>query len=189
MTWSHFIRGHERTRATTVGVAGSLAQTIVESTNVLLERLRAEGFGWQDPTRAGADECLLECMIFEWFLRDVEIEHGFGGKAESIRRALAGRILVELQRSGLSPASCHDFTERYLDRFVEYREALGASLSLQPLGSAVWRRISGGSRPSERMTMLLALRATAELASLRGLAAAYRVVAVAPSPRPPGLGS
>lgn len=189
MAWSDFIRGRERTRTTTVGVAGSLAQAIVESTNVLLERLRAEGFGWQDPTRAGADECLLECTIFEWFLRDVEIELGFGGKAESIRRALAGRVLVELQRSGVSLATFHDFTERYLHRFVEYREALGASTSLQPLGSAVWRRISGGSRSSERMTMLLALRATAELASLRGLAAAYRVVAMAPSPRPPGVRS
>jgi len=188
VAWSDFIRRRGRTRTTTLGVAGSLAQAIVESTNVLLERLRAEGFGWQDQTRAGGDEYLLECTIFEWFLRDVEIERGFGGKAESIRRDLAGRVLVELQRSGLSLASFHDFTERYRDRFVEYREALGASSSLQPLGSAVWQRISGG-KPSERMTMLLAMRATAELASLRGLAAIYRVVAMAPSPRLPGVRS
>jgi len=189
VAWSDFIRRRERTRTTTVGVAGPLAQAIVESTNVLLDRLRAEGFGWQDPTRAGGDECLLECTIFEWFLRDVEIGLGFGAKAESIRRALAGRVLVELQRSGLSLASFHDFTGRYRDRFIEYQEALGASSSLQPLGSAVWRRISGGGEPSERMTMLLAMRATAELASLRGLAAAYRVVAMAPSPRLPGVDS
>ncbi|MGH7365623.1 MAG: hypothetical protein ACREK9_04365 [Candidatus Rokuibacteriota bacterium] len=153
-------------KTTVVGVAASLAEAIVQSTNLLQIRLRDEGFAWTDPARAGTDECLLECTIFEWFLRDVVESAGFGSKTEAIRQALAGRLLIDLQRSGLSAACLEGFDRRYRERFREYAEALDVSSSLQPLGVLAWRRISGGHSPSERMTMLFAIRARAELAGL-----------------------
>jgi hypothetical protein len=163
-------------------VAASLVQSIVESTNALLERLAAEGFAWKDAARAQSDDCLLECTLFEWFLRDVQLMSGFGTSAPAVRQAVAGRLLIDLQRSGVSPTCFHDFEERRRDRFDEYAEALAASSSLQPLGAAVWRRISASREPSERMTMLLAVRASAELARLRGPASSYGVVSTLPSP-------
>ena len=183
MGWTDLLgRRSPRTRTTLVGVAASLAQSIVESTNALLERLEAEGFGRADPARARSDECLLECTFFEWFLRDVQVTRDFGGSAAAIRHALAGRLIIDLERSGVRPACLHDFDERCRARFGEYGDALAVSSSLQPLGAAVWTRISGGREPSERMTMLLALRASAELARLRGLASRYRIVAALPAP-------
>ena len=163
-------------------MAASLVQSIVESTNALLERLDAEGFGRSDPARAQSDDCLLECALFEWFLRDIETTREFGGSTAAVRQALAGRLVIDLERSGVRPSSLHDFDERCRSRFAEYAAALAVSSSLQPLGAAVWRRISGVREPSERMTMLLAVRAAAELARLRGLAASYRIVTVLPSP-------
>ena len=183
MGWTDLLRRRSpRTRTTLVGVAASLAQSIVESTNALIDRLEAEGFGRADPARARSDECLLECMLFEWFLRDIEVTRDFGGSTRAIREALAGRLLIDLERSGVPPSCLHDFDERCRARFAEYIAALGVSTSLQPLGAAVWTRISGGREPSERMTMLLAVRASAELARLRGLAARYRIVAALPLP-------
>ena len=183
MGWTDFLRRRSaRTRTTLVGVAASLAQSIVESTNALLERLEAEGFGRADPARAGSDECLLECTLFEWFLRDVEVTRDFGGSVAAIREALAGRLMIDLERSGVPPSCLHDFDERCRARRAEYAAALAVSSSLQPLGAAVWTRISGGREPSERMTMLLARRASAELARLRELAARYRIVAALPRP-------
>lgn len=167
MGWSHLIRPrHPDPKATAEGVAASLAEAIVQSTNLLQIRIGAEGFAWTDPVRAGSDECLLECTIFEWFLRDVVVSAGSGSRTEAVRRALAGRLLIDLQRSGLSAACLDDFDRRHRERFREYTEALGISSSLQPLGALAWRRISGGDQPSERMTMLLSIRATAELAQL-----------------------
>ena len=184
MGWTDLLRRRSpRTRTTLVGVAASLAQSIVESTNVLLERLDAEGFGRADPARARSNECLLECTLFEWFLRDVEVTRDLGGSSGAIRHALAGRLMIDLERSGVPPSSLHDFDERCRARFAEYTGALAVSSSLQPLGAAVWTRISGVREPSERMTMLLAVRASAELARLRGLAARYRIVAALPVPR------
>jgi hypothetical protein len=165
-----------------MAAAASLVQSIVESTNALLERLVGEGFAWKHAARAQSDDCLLECTLFEWFLRDIELMRGFGTSASAVRQAVAGRLLIDLQRSGVSPACFHDFEERRRDRFDEYAEALAVSSSLQPLGAAVWRRISGSREPSERMTMLLAVRASAELARLRGLASSYRAVSTLPSP-------
>jgi hypothetical protein len=98
---------------------------------------------------------------------------------------LAGRVLIDLQRSGVTAACLEGFDGRCRERFAEYTVSLGISSSLQPLGALAWRRISGSDEPSERMTMLLALRASAELAGLRGLAENYRVVERAPSPSPP----
>ena len=188
MGWSDLIRRRgPRVRTTIAGVAATLAEAIVESTNVLQARLGAEGFAWTDPGRANTDECLLECAIFEWFLRDIAMSYGFGRQTEAIRHALAGRVLIDLQRSGVSTACLEGFDGRCRERFAEYTFGLGISASLQPLGALAWRRISGKKEPSERMTMLLALRASAELAALRGLSKSYRVVELAPSPpSPPG---
>lgn len=171
MGWSDLIRRRNpRVKATAVGVAASFAEAIVESTNVLQRLLAAESFAWTDPTWADADECLLECTMFEWFLRDFVVMDGFGSRAEAIHQALAGRVLVDLQRSGLSVESLEGFDRRHRERFAEYADALEVSSSLQPLGALAWRRISGKDEPIERMTMLLAIRASAELASLRRLA-------------------
>ena len=186
MGWTDLLRRRSpRTRTTPVGVAASLAQSIVESTNALLERLEAEGFSRADPVRARSDECLLECTLFEWFLRDVEVTREFGGSTAAVREALAGRLVIDLERSGVTPSCLRDFDERCRNRSAEYAAALALSSSLQPLGAAVWTRISGGREPSERMTMLVAVRASAELARLKGLGARYRIVGTLPSPPPP----
>ena len=188
MGWSDLIRRrHPRVKTTPVGVAAALAEAIVESTNVLQSRLAEEGFAWTDPARANMDECLLECAMFEWFLRDVAMSYGFGSQTEAIRRALAGRVLIDLQRSGVSSACLGGFDGRCRERFAEYAEALGASASLQPLGDRAWRRISGREEPSERMTMLLAMRASGELVALRGMAGNYRLVELQAVP-PPVIG-
>lgn len=185
MSWSDLIRRRDgRVRTTAEGVAAALAQGIVEGTNVLQIRLGDEGFGWTDPARAGADECLLECTIFEWFLRDIAMSAGFGSRTDAIRRALVGRVLIDLQRSGVSPSRLDGFDERRRARFSEYTLGLGLSVSLQPLGALAWRRISGTEEPNDRMTMLLARRASAQLAALRDVAKSYRIVDVAPSPAP-----
>ena len=188
MGWSDLIwRRDPRIKTTVVGVAASLAEAIVESTNLLQVRLGHEGFAWTDPARADTEECLLECTIFEWFLRDIVVLGGFGSQAEAIRRALAGRVLIDLQRSGLSTACLEDFDRRCRERFAEYSVALDVSSSLQPLGALAWRRISGREEPSERMTMLLAMRALGELVALRGLARNYRLVELQASPPVAGL--
>ncbi len=99
MGWSDLLRRrHPRAKTTAVGVAASLAEAIVESTNVLQDRLGSEGFGWTNRARADTDECLLECTIFEWFLRDISMSYGFGSQTGAIRRALGGRVLIDLQR-------------------------------------------------------------------------------------------
>jgi hypothetical protein len=185
MGWSDLIRRWSaRTKASVVGVAAALAEAVVQSTNLLLTRLASEGFGWTDPARAAADECLLECTLFEWFLRDLAVLDGFGDRAGAVRHALAGRLLIDLQRSGLSVACLEDFERRYGERFAEYATALELSSSLQPLGALAWRRISGKDEPSERMTMLLATRAHAELAGLRDVAQKYAIVERSRPPLP-----
>ena len=185
MGWSDLLRRrHPRVRITAVTVAASLAEAIVESTNLLQVRLGNEGFRWTNPTRADTDECLLECTIFEWFLRDIVVSREFARETGAIRRALAGRVLIDLQRSGLSTACLDGFEGRHRARFAEYTVSLGISSSLQPLGAPAWRRISGSDEPSERMTMLLARRASAELAGLRGLAKSYAFAELPESPPP-----
>jgi hypothetical protein len=185
MGWSDFIRRRSvRTKTSAVGVAASLAEAIIQSTNLLRTRLAAEGFGWTDPARAAADECLLECTLFEWFLRDLVVLDGFGSQAGTVRQALGGRLLIDLQRSGLSVACLAGFDGRCRERFAEYGAALELSSSLQPLGALAWRRISGKDEPSERMTMLLANRANAELAGLRDVAQKYAIVERSGSPLP-----
>jgi hypothetical protein len=163
-------------------VAAALAEAIVVSTNALQSRLAAEGFAWTNRARADTDECLIECTIFEWFLLDMAVSAGFGKRAEAVRRALAGRVLVDVQRSGVSTALLGSFDRRSHERFAEYAEALDVSSSLQPLGVAAWRHISGHNEASERMTMLLAIRARAELLRLRDFARGYHIVELPRSP-------
>jgi hypothetical protein len=169
--WSDFVRRRSpRVKRTALEVAAALVETIVLNTNALQARLGAEGFVWTDPDRTATDECLLECVLFEWFLVDVAMSAEFGSRAEAVRRALPGRLLVDLQRSGLAAAALEGLHGRCGERFAEYAEALEISASLQPLGALAWRRISGRDEPSERMTMLLAIRASAELMLLRDAA-------------------
>ncbi len=182
MGWSDLLRRrHPRAKTTAVGVAASLAEAIVESTNVLQDRLGSEGFGWTNRARADTDECLLECTIFEWFLRDISMSYGFGSQTGAIRRALGGRVLIDLQRSGIGVACLDGFEGRQRERFAEYTVSLGISSSLQPLGALAWRRIAGSDEPSERMTMFLAMRATAELRALRGLGKRYILISASRS--------
>jgi hypothetical protein len=88
---------------------------------------------------------------------------------------LGGCLLIDLQRSGLSPASLKGFDQVNHERFVEYQEALKASPSLQALGHRAWLGIPGTGEPSERVTMLLAIRARAERGKLRGIEREYIV--------------
>ena len=168
MGWSDLLRRrHPRVKTAAVDVAAALAEAIIESTNVLQDRLGSEGFEWTNRARADTDECLLECTIFEWFVRDIAMSYGFGSQIGAIRQALRGRVLIDLQRSGVAAACLDGFERRQRERFTEYTVSLGISSSLQPLGALAWRRISGSDEPSERMTMLLARRASAELAGFR----------------------
>ena len=178
-------RRGSRVKLTAMGVAATIAEGIVEGTNVLLTRLAEQGFAWTHPARTSADECLLECVLFEWFLRDLAMSYGSEGTTKAIRAALAGRVLVDLQRSGLSAGCLGDFDRRHRERFAEYTFSAGLGASLQPLGALAWQRISGNDQPSERMTMLLAIRASAELARLRGFTEGYRIVAREQAPPPP----
>lgn len=178
MEWSrHLWRRSRRIKTTAVGVAAALCEAIIESTNALQARLRDEGLTGREPERFSGDECLLECTLFEWFLRDVVIPPEFGPHAGAIRQALAGRVLVDLQRSGLCLDRLADFDRRWPERFAEYTKAVAAAESLQALGAIAWSRISGNADySSERGTMFLARRATGELAGLAGLGAGYAVV-------------
>jgi hypothetical protein len=171
LAWSDLIRRSGRAKTPAPRVAAALAESIIRSTNLLQGRLAEEGFAWTHPVRAGTDECLLECTIFVWFLRDLAISDRSRDQAAAVRRALAGRLLIDLQRSGLSPASLLDFDRRYDERCREYTEAVEVGSSLQALGALAWRRISGSDEPSERMTMLLSIRAGAELADRRAVSA------------------
>jgi hypothetical protein len=183
VAWFHSTwRGRSRVKATAADVAVTIAAAIVEGTNVLLARLAEQGFAWTHPARTGGEECLVECVLFEWFLRDLAMSYSSRDGTKAIREALAGRVLVDLQRSGLSSGSLGDFNRRHRERFAEYTFSVGLGASLQPLGALAWRRISGSDQPSERMTMLLAIRASGELARLRGLTDGYHIVARAQSP-------
>jgi hypothetical protein len=105
----------------------------------------------------------------------------FGGRADDIRKALAGRVLIELCRGGLEMDSLADFDGRWGARFGEYAAATAAGESLQPLGSVACIRIFGRAGASERGIMLLARQARARLASLRGLRKTYAVVQMSPA--------
>ena len=177
MNWdSQASRDGRHIRATPTRIAASLAEGIIQGTNVLRARLQEQGFPSRDPKRFYAEGCVLECVLFEWFLRDLVVSAEFGRHRDAIRQALGSRLRVDLERSGLAPTALMEFVELHPARFVEYGEAFEATSSLQALGAAAWLRIVGGPEPSDRMTMLLAVRATASLRALQGLARRYAVI-------------
>lgn len=178
MTWfDRLVRGRRpRVRASTVDVAARVTEGIVDSTNLLRSRLEEEGVARGIPERFSSEDCLLECTLFEWFLYDAVIELEFGRHAGAVRDAVAGRVLIDLFRSGLGPGDLADFDGRRSVRFDEYRLVAAAGESLQALGSLACLRILGRTNVSERGTMFLARRARARIAALRGLGKAVSVV-------------
>jgi hypothetical protein len=169
-------RGGGHVRATPTGIAASLAEGIIQGTNLLRARLEEQEFPSSDPKRFESESCVLECVLFEWFLRDLVISAEFGRHRSAIRKALAGRLRIDLERSGLSPTCLMHFDRLHSQRFQEYSEAFEATSSLQELGAVAWLRIVGSREPSDRMTMLLAVRATAKLRALQGLGKRYTVI-------------
>jgi hypothetical protein len=169
-------REDQRVKATPRRVAASLSEGIIRGTNLLRVRLLEQASSRADRKRFESEACILECLLFEWFLRDVVVAVECGRHTGMVRRALSERLTRDMDRSGLSPAVLLDFTRLQRERFDEYRQALGASISLQLLGQEAWRRIADTDEPSDRMTMLLAMRATAELQALRGLGRRYVLI-------------
>lgn len=169
-------RGGGHVRATPTGLAASLAEGIVQGTNLIRARLEEQGFQSSDPKRFESEACVLECVLFEWFLRDLVISTEFGRHRSAIGKALACRLRIDLERSGLSPACLMHFDRLHYRRFKEYSEAFEATSSLQELGAVAWLRIVGSHEPSDRMTMLLAVRATAKLRALQGLGRRYTII-------------
>ena len=167
--WRH----DQRVKATPTRVAASLAEGLTRSTNLLRIRLQEQGFAHADRKRFESEACILECLLFEWFLRDIVVAVEFWRHTDTIRQTLAKRLAGDLDRSGLSPAVLLDLARLSRERFAEYRAAAGVSISLQALGTLAWRRIADTAEPSDRMTMFLAMRATAELQALRGLGKRY----------------
>jgi hypothetical protein len=168
-------RDGERVKATPTRIAALLADGVTRSTNLLRIRLQEQGFAHADRKRFESEACAVECLLFEWFLRDIVVSVEFGRHTGTIRRAMAKRLAADLDRSGLS-AALLDLDRLRRERFAEYGDAAGASISLQALGMLAWRRIADTDAPSDRMTMFLAIRATAELQALRGLGRRYIVI-------------
>jgi hypothetical protein len=184
MRWiERFWREDGRAKATPARLATVLADGVTRSTNVLRIQIQRQAFAEIDPKRFESEACVLECLLFEWFLRDMVVAVEFSRHAPRIQDALAGRVARDLDRSGLTPAVLLDLARLRRERFVEYRDAAGVRMSLQSLGAAAWRRIADVESPSDRMTMALAIRATAELQALRGLAKKYALVIPFLSPR------
>lgn len=177
MSWIERLwRDDGRVKATPVRVAASLAEGVTRSTNLLRARLEEQGLSRTYRKRFESEACVLECLLFEWFLRDLVVGVEFGRHTGTIREMLAKRLAEDLDRSGLSPAVLLDFERLRRERFAEYEEAAGTSISLQSLGTLAWRRIADTDDPSDRMIMFLAMRATAELQALRGLGKRYVVI-------------
>ena len=169
-------RNDGRVKATPARVATLLADSVTRSTNLLRVRLEAELHSRDDRKRFESEACVLECLLFEWFLRDLIVAVEFGRHADAVRRSLAKQLTKDLDESELSPAVLLDFERLHRERFAEYRDALGASTSLQAFGAVAWQHIADTDQPIDRMTMLLATRATAELRMLRGLGKRYWVI-------------
>lgn len=169
-------RDDQRVKATPGRLAASLSEGIIRSTNLLRIRLLEQTSARADRKRFESEACILECLLFEWFVRDVVVAVEFGRHTNALRNALGTRLTRDMDRSGLSPAVLLDFTRLQRQRFDEYRDALGAGISLQILGQEAWLRIADTDEPSDRMTMFLAMRATAELQALRGLGRRYLLI-------------
>jgi hypothetical protein len=169
-------REDQRVKATPGRVAALLSDGIIRSTNLLRIRLLEQISSRADRKRFESEACILECLLFEWFLRDVVVAVEFGRHTNVVRKTLATRLTRDMDRSGLSPAVLLDFSRLHRKRFEDYRNALSAGISLQILGQQAWLRIADTDEPSDRMTMFLAMRATAELQALRGLGRRYLLI-------------
>lgn len=169
-------RDDGRVKATPARVGAFLAEGVTRSTNILRIRLQEQGFAHVDQKRFESEACIRECLLFEWFLRDIVVAVEFGRHTEPIRKALATRMSRDLDRSGLPPAVLQDLERVRHERFAEYRDSTGVSISLQTLGTLAWQRIADADDPSDRMTMFLSMRATAELQALRGLGKRYIIM-------------
>jgi hypothetical protein len=114
-------RDDGRVKATPARVAASLAEGVTQSTNVLRARLEEQGLSRADRKRFESEACILECLLFEWFLRDISVPLEFGRHTDTIQHALARRLAADLDRSGLSPSVLLDFERLRHERFPEYR--------------------------------------------------------------------
>src|SRR5712672_2155585 len=135
-------RDDQRVKATPSRVAASLSDGVIRSTNLLRIRLLEQAFSHPDRKRFESEACILECLLFEWFLRDIVVTVEFGRHTDTIRQAVARRLANDLDRTGLSPAVLLDFSRLRRERFAEYSSATGVSISLQALGTLAWRRIA-----------------------------------------------
>ncbi len=79
-------RDDGRVKATPAGVAASLAGGVTRSTNLLRVRLEEQGVSRADRKRFESEACILECLLFEWFLRDIVVALEFGRHTDTIQR-------------------------------------------------------------------------------------------------------
>jgi hypothetical protein len=98
-------RKDQRVKATPGRVAASASEGIIRSTNLLRIRLLEQASSRADRKRFESEACILECLLFEWFLRDVVVAVEFGRHTDAIRRALGERLTCDMDRSG-SPRRC-----------------------------------------------------------------------------------
>jgi len=78
-----------RIKATAVDIASSVAEAIVQRTNLLRTCLEEEGIAHAKPQRFVSGEGPIECTLFEWFLHDAVIILEFGWRGPSARRSPA----------------------------------------------------------------------------------------------------
>src|SRR5260370_16680383 len=102
-------RDDQRVKATPGRVAASLSDGVIRSTNLLRIRLLEEAFSHTDRKRFESEACILEGLLFEWFLRDIVVAVEFGRHTATIQKALVGRLMRALARTGPSPAVLLDF--------------------------------------------------------------------------------
>lgn len=109
--------GHDDrpTRATPTRIAASLAEG-----TILRTCRRERAFPSTAPKRFNSEECFRECVLCEWFLRDLVISVESGRHRATIRRALVERLRLDLERSGLSPEWLLQLDRLHLSRFSEY---------------------------------------------------------------------
>ena len=95
-------REDQRVKATPGRVAAALSEGIIRSTNLLRVRLLEQAASRVDRKRFESEACILECLLFEWFLRDVIVAVELGRHTNVIRKALGERLTRDMDRSGLS---------------------------------------------------------------------------------------
>jgi hypothetical protein len=111
-------------RATPTRIAASLAEGTIHGTNILRTRRREQAFPSTAPKRFNSEECVRECVLCEWFLRDLVISVESGRHRATIRRALVERLRLDLERSGLSPEWLLQLDRLHLSRFTEYSHSV-----------------------------------------------------------------